>query len=436
MKPHRELPARAMAYVRANPNIPEGVAAFAIKLVGAVVSFGFSFLIARNLGAAGTGGFALALTTGLFGSTIALFGLDYVLLRSMAGSIRAGDPAAARGVARSAARAVAMFSIIVGLALIFVGGPAFAALLGDDIDQRLVILAGVAVLPLAMIRVAVTSLRGAGGILAAQWLEGPQATLIALVVLSCLVVAAVPVDARDASLIYFAAVAFSGGIAWLYYASRARKWPPPTPTAVRPMLRQGGQISFIVLSRMAVDWIVLISLGASFSVADVGQFRMAWQVTSLVALIVTTFDTVSGPRIAAAHRVGDIAAIRRILRQAVITMSVLSSPLFVAMLGFPEWILGLFGPEFVVAAPALRILALGQLVNIVSGPLGAVLVMTGEERWSARISVAALVLLGVFCVTLIPAFGLVGAALTTSLTILFRTGTQYIFVRRVLRPRD
>jgi O-antigen/teichoic acid export membrane protein len=70
------------------------------------------------------------------------------------------------------------------------------------------------------------------------------------------------------------------------------------------------------------------------------------------------------------------------------------------------------------------------LVNIVSGPLGSVLLMTGEERWSARISVASLGLLGLLCVTIIPLWGLNGAAITTSLLILFRTGTQSIIVRK------
>ena len=153
---------------------------------------------------------------------------------------------------------------------------------------------------------------------------------------------------------------------------------------------------------------------------------------SLIALIATTFDTVSGPRIAAAHRVGDTATIRQILRQSVMTMVALSSPLFIVILLFPAWLLGLFGPEFVGGATALRILALGQLVNMVAGPVGVALLMTGEERWSARASVAAIGLLAIACVTIIPAYGLNGAAATTSLLILFRTGVQWVIIRRQL----
>jgi O-antigen/teichoic acid export membrane protein len=186
---------------------------------------------------------------------------------------------------------------------------------------------------------------------------------------------------------------------------------------------------------MVIDWIVLVSLAVYGSIAEVGQFRIAWQIAALIALIVITFDTVSGPRIAAAHRIGDTVRIRQIVNQAIATMSLMSLPLFIAILGFPVWLLGLFGPEFEAGATALRILALGHLVNIIAGPMGAVMVMTGEERWAARISFAAVILLGIFSVTLIPTFGLVGAALTTSLTQLFRTIAIVTVIRRVLDKR-
>jgi O-antigen/teichoic acid export membrane protein len=421
---------RAIGTLKANPNIPEAIAAFAIKLVGAALSFGFSFLVARTLGASGTGSFALAQTTALVGSTVALIGLDYVLLRDMAGSVRAGDPGTARNAARTATVIVVVSSIIVGGVVAIAGASMLKATVGHGIDNGLLLLAALAVLPLAMNRIVITSVRGAGGILAAQWLEGPQAMLLAVAILAGLIATGFAIDAFGVTLLFFATSSTSAIAAGLVYAARSRDWPPATTLPVRPMLRQGWQISFIVLSRMLVDWIVLISLSLSHSVVETGQFRTAWQITSLIALIFTTFDTVSGPRIAAAWRVGEIAQIRTILRQAIKTMCVLSAPLFLAIFLFPEWLLGLFGPEFVAGASALRLLALGQLVNIVSGPLGSVLLMTGEERWSARISVASLPLLGILCVTIIPAWGLNGAAITTSLLILFRTGSQSIIVRR------
>jgi O-antigen/teichoic acid export membrane protein len=426
------LAPRLHGYLRSNPNIPEAIAAFAVKLVGAGLSFGFSFLVARHLGAVGNGNFALALTTALAASAISLLGLDYVLLRTMAGDIREGNTAAARGASRSALIATTVAAVIIGVILAIVGAPLLHAAMGKTLDRELIYLAAIAVLPLTWNRMAVMSLRGAGGILAAQWLEGPQAMLVAVGVLLALVLSHVPIDARDVVMLYFGTAALSALVAWLSYAWRSRDWPAALPAALRPMLAQGWQISFIVLSRLILDWIVLLSLGSSHSTFEVGVFRTAWQVSALVMLVVSTFDTVAGPRIAAAYRIGDVNQIRKIIRQSVATMSVISLPLFVFALGFPEWTLGLFGPEFVAGAPALRILALGQMVNVLSGPLGVVLLMTGNERSSLWISVFSLILLAVLSITFIPAYGLIGAALTTAIIIASRTILSFGMVRKAL----
>ncbi|MEY2883115.1 MAG: hypothetical protein RL490_839 [Pseudomonadota bacterium] len=425
--------ARARAFAEANPNVPEAIAAFAIKLVGAALSFAFSFLVARFLGAAVTGRFALTLTTATVASTVAMVGLDYLLLRTMAGSVRAGDTGRARGISRAATRIAMPAAILVGLALGLGGDALLNGVLGIGLDNGLILVAAIAVLPTTFNRLAISSLRGTGRVLAAQLLDGPLAMLMAVAILCGFLLSRTAIAASGVSLLYFGMAALSSLAAWRLYAVAARGWAPAVAFPARPMLNQGWKISFIILSRMLLDWVVLLGLGAYGSVTEVGHFRTAWQITSLIALVVTTFDTVTGPRVASAWAVGRVDEIRKITRQAILTMLVLSSPLLVLTLVFPEFVLGLFGAEFVVAAPALRILALGQLCNVLAGSLGSVLLMTGEEKWSARLSLAGLVVMVLLSVTLIPRFGIIGAALTTSLTILFRNTIYYVVVQRKLR---
>lgn len=422
---------RARSWLTANPNLPATLGALVIKVGGAALSFIFSFLIARKLGASGTGGYALALSTATFGATIALFGLDYVALRSIAGSVRESKYAEARGLSRSAMLASCGIALAIGLFLIGAGDLLLNRVLDVGLDHMMIIVAGLAVVPIAFTRMAIVSLRGTGSVLGAQWFDGPQPMLVSVAILGCIIVTGATISTLGVTAMFFTVSAISGAIAFGVYQARIRHWPAAAPVAIKPLLAQGWQISFVVLSRGIVDWLVLVSLSSSHSVADVGQFRTAWQITTLVTIIINTFETVSGPRIAAAHRVKDSDQIRAIIRQSVFSMMALSAPLFIVMFAFPEWLLGLFGPEFPAAAPALRILALGQLVNIVSGPLGLVMLMTGEERWTARVSLASLVVLGGLCVTLIPALGLIGAALTTAIIIVLRTGTLFVLIKRL-----
>jgi O-antigen/teichoic acid export membrane protein len=420
-------------YLAANPNIIEAIAALLIKLVGAGLSFAFSFLVARKLGAAGNGNFALAQATALVAMTFSLMGLDYVLLRTMAGDIKQGNAGAARGASRSALAAVTTSAIVIGCLVALFGAPLLQSVIGEGLEPGLLILSGIAVLPLTLNRMSAISLRGSGNVLASLWLDGPQAMLLSASVLVVMLLSQMPLSVRDVVLLYFTTAGLNTIVAWFVYRRRTRQWSPPLATPVIPMLRQGAQISFVVLSRMLLDWVVLVTLSANRSTFEVGQFRTAWQIAALIFLLVTTFDTVAGPRIAAAFRVRDITTIRRIMRQQVALMSVISLPLFVLTLGFPAWILGLFGPDFVGGANALRILALGQLVNILAGPIGVVLLMTGNERQSVYVSLVSLVMLAVCCATLIPAYGLTGAAMTTTLIVATRSLISFGMVRRLLR---
>ncbi len=407
-------------------------AAFAIKLGGAGGSFVLSFAVARLFGAAGSGSFALGVTTATIAATVALMGLDYILLRSVAGDVRVGDTATARGTVRSVAFAVGVagFGIAAGLAAF--GVPLLVALLGPGAEVGVLRLAALAVLPLALTRVAAASLRGAGSVVLAQWVDGPMAMVINLSLLGVLVLAGLVGDVSRVFGLYAVCAAAGAAIAWGLFRVRSRDWAPASRVAAGPLIGMSWKVSLAVLSMLFADWLILVMLGARFSTAEVGQFRTAWQITSLIGLITVSYDTVVGPRLAAAHRVGETASIRRLWRQSVRAMALGAAPLLVFALVFPHWVLGLFGPDFVAAVPALRILALGQLARICTGSVGVILVMTGQESVSLWISLASLALLAVAGWLLIPLWGLAGAATASALALAVRNLVMAAIVHRSL----
>ena len=80
----------------------------------------------------------------------------------------------------------------------------------------------------------------------------------------------------------------------------------------------------------------------------------------------------------------------------------------------------------------LRILAFGQLINVATGSVGYLLSMTGHERLLRNtVLIAAVVSLG-GGLTLIPAFGLTGAALATATGLAVQNLLCVWQVRRVL----
>ena len=102
------------------------------------------------------------------------------------------------------------------------------------------------------------------------------------------------------------------------------------------------------------------------------------------------------------------------------------------LLAAPEWFLGLFGEGFASGATALRWLAAAQFFNVATGPVGAMLLMSGNERAQAKNeSLGALVNI-LLAALLIPEHGMTGAAVASATAIVFKNVVAVLLVSRNL----
>jgi O-antigen/teichoic acid export membrane protein len=132
----------------------------------------------------------------------------------------------------------------------------------------------------------------------------------------------------------------------------------------------------------------------------------------------------AAPMMAAAYNNHRQDEFQVVLRRAILWSTLGVVPLAAVMLLVPQFLLGLFGPGFRAGAPILRILAIGQLVNGLTGPCGFSLLMTGRQRDFAIITavVAGLTLIGGYLI--IPIWGGVGAATVTAGSVAALNGSM------------
>jgi O-antigen/teichoic acid export membrane protein len=78
------------------------------------------------------------------------------------------------------------------------------------------------------------------------------------------------------------------------------------------------------------------------------------------------------------------------------------------------------------------ILAFGQLINVLFGPVGILLNMTGHERDTMRGLTMAAVLNVLLSLTLIPMFGINGAAIASAITLVICNVLLWKSVRKRL----
>lgn len=93
----------------------------------------------------------------------------------------------------------------------------------------------------------------------------------------------------------------------------------------------------------------------------------------------------------------------------------LAGAVLIIALGKP--LLWLFGPQFEAGYPVMCILVVGFLFRSSMGPAEYLLNMLGEQALCATVLLSAAVLNVALNFALVPSFGLIGAALATSISL-------------------
>lgn len=187
-------------------------------------------------------------------------------------------------------------------------------------------------------------------------------------------------------LIMVLAAPLAAFVQGLWYTRRARS---PALVAV-PWTQITGQIRTLVhlgaafmlsglvttLGQLAVRNIVQRDLGAD----ALGQFHAAWSIGMLyLGFVLGAMATDYYPRLAAT--LGDPGAAIRLINEQTEVALLLCGPVLLALLGTAPWVIELlYSPAFAPAADILRWQLLGDVLKVMSWPLGFVLLAAGAGK--------------------------------------------------------
>ncbi len=159
-------------------------------------------------------------------------------------------------------------------------------------------------------------------------------------------------------------------------------------------------------------------LGYYLSTTEVGLYQAAAQFSIVFALVLDGFNSIFGPMVADLHHQGEYGALQDIFRISTKWAVYVNFPFFLVIFLAPVSLMtAVFGPEYASGATPLVILTAGQAINIGVGGVGMMLVMTGRHKAWFATSGLMMALAIVLNVTLIPLWGIVGAAVATAVTI-------------------
>lgn len=165
---------------------------------------------------------------------------------------------------------------------------------------------------------------------------------------------------------------------------------------------------------------------------QVGIYFAAAKTMALVQFVYFAVKAAAGPRFSALMNEADIRPLALFAGRMARWCFWPSLVIGLMVLAAGEVLLGLFGPNFTAGYPLMAILFAGALTKALIGPGEMLLTMAGRQKLCVLLYVIALAANIGLNVTLIPLYGLTGAATAAASAMLVEATLLHIAVRRAL----
>ncbi|MGA7998505.1 MAG: oligosaccharide flippase family protein [Bradyrhizobium sp.] len=411
-----------------------GATAFAIFMASAGVTACAQLLVARLIGAETYGVYAYVIAWMTILAYFSALGFDIALLRFVSAYQTTGAWSLARGVIQYAERrtlAVGILVMLMGTLAIFCWPRQFSP------ELRNTFLVGFVLVPLwALLWVRCSIVRAFGGVVLALVPDKVvrDGLLLILVVLANLWLR----RHIDAPMVMVATLVSS--IVALALASGAMHklrpgalMPAPAEYAAAVWRRTAVPLMIITAAEALLNRSGVVLLGWFGETRQAGIYSLAFNIAFLVVLPRTAVNTLFAPAISSLFARKDHATLQALVTQAAswtlgaaiciaLTLAVLAEPIL-------TW----FGKDFADGVPALRILLVGQVVAASYGSQLSVMTMTEHERGAAALLVLSALVNVVAGIVFINLFGLIGAAIATTLALIVWNVAMASFIRRHLQ---
>ena len=390
---------------------------FLFRLAAAASAFGISVLSARLLGANGYG--MLQYVLGALSIVLVLggLGLGNVVVRETARAADAEDWQYAKGLLLFALLLTSAATVCVATIAAF---PIIGA--SSQSPTLLYVIGAMAIVLRQTMNVLTSFLNGLQRIEFAGLGDFSRDALLVMTLAIVLFVAqAENVDAEHVMALRLVAAMVSLGIvaALAVTATRAitKSFNAAKPLfASREWILAGLPLMVVTGTSMVFNNADVVMIGIFRDAAEAGPYHAAARGAELIVFALALTLVPLNPLIAKLHARGETRRVRRLVRRTTAIAFAIAIVAAGGLFVFAEVFLSLFGPDFVVGTSAMHILLVSQLVNVATGPVQMLLIMTKHAREAAFGPVIAAGLNVMLNLILIPSHGLEGAAVATAIS--------------------
>ncbi|WP_336339253.1 oligosaccharide flippase family protein [Haloarcula brevis] len=178
---------------------------------------------------------------------------------------------------------------------------------------------------------------------------------------------------------------------------------------------------------------VFVAVDIAVTRGEIGAYENAWRLSLIVVLFSQSIATTLFPQFSRWNAENATNRIEALIPKALLPSLLIVIPAFVGTVILAKDLLSiLFGPEFTVAWIALIILTGEKIFQSIHAILGQALQAVNRPDLSAYATIVAILINFILNIVLIWEFGIVGAALATSISFAVNTGIQAYYLSTII----
>lgn len=418
---------------RGQPLGRASVAALAVYVVGAGLSYLAQLVTARIIGSDSYGVYAYVVAWVTLLGYFSTLGFHVSLLRFVPAYQAKEEWALVRGVIQYSQRGAAGTAISV----VLIGVCIIVALHGSMRPELAhAFFLGLAIVPLlALYLVGASVVRAFGGVVAAL---APEKIVRDSLLLATVAVAFWSSLWRPDATLAMAAMLLGSLVMLGLIGLSLRRLRPAAVNLAKPAYaatdwwRPTLPLTVIMIADNVMSRAGVIALGLTGNTRDAGIFAVAFSMTIVTALPRMAVATAFAPTVSALFARGDQAGLQSLSAKAACLSLVGTACAAVALLLFAQPLLAWFGRDFVAGAPIVTILVLGEVFGAAFGPQQHLVTMTGHERTGAAMLAVCAISNFAACMLMVDSLGMTGAALARTASLIAWNVAMGVFVYKRL----
>ncbi len=398
-----------------NEILNKGTSAFILKIIGSLLGYIFLLLVTRTAGADTWGVFALCLALLNITSIFSRMGIDVATLKFIA-SFKY-ELAKTKAVYLKGLKVILPLSVMFSLLLFLLSDFISINIFQKSHLSSFIQLIALAVLPFTLIYFNAQSFRGLKMITHFAFFQHVSKFLFSVVFLFAIsYLIGFPVQ-EGVFYAFIAALYCAMFISFLLIKKQMIAKKEKSPISTHTLLKTAFPMMLSTSILLIMSWADTLIIGVYEDESEIGVYNVAIKLAMISGIVLGALNSIVAPKISEAFNNGKKDEFALIVKQSTKIIFYSSFPILIFLIAFPEFLLSLFGSEFLIGKSALYVLIIGQIVNAFSGSVGVIMQMTGKEKLFQNILILALLTNIVLNFLLVPIYGIIGAAIASSVSL-------------------